>query len=253
MKIDIKTRAEIDRMREACLLTAEVRDIAASKVAPGVTTGEIDEVVRAFCRKKKVSASFLGYDGFPGAICVSLNDEVIHGIPDPRREIQPGDLVKLDVGIFKNGFHGDTARTIAVGVTDPRKLQLVETTRRALMEGIVAGGPGVHLGDIGETIQKIAESAGFSVVREFVGHGVGRTVHEDPLVPNYGTAGKGIVLKPGMTIAIEPMINLGKRHVYVEDDDWTVVTQDHQVSAHFEHTVAVTDDGLEILTQPWDY
>lgn len=253
MKIDIKTKAEIDQMREACRLTGEVRDLCAAKVEPGMTTADIDAIVRDFCRKHQAAASFLGYDGYPGAICVSLNDEVIHGIPSAKRVIMPGDLVKLDVGVNIHGFNGDSARTVMVGVTDPRTIQLVETTRRALFAGIAAGGPGKHIGDIGAAIQKVAEDAGFSIVREFVGHGVGRTVHEDPYVPNYGKPGHGVVLKPGMTIAIEPMVNMGSREVEIQDDDWTVTTADGLPSAHFEHTVAVTDDGLEILSLPADY
>ena len=253
MKVHRLNGDELARMREACRLTAEIRDICADAVEPGMTTADIDAIVRYYCRRRKVHASFLGYAGFPGAICVSLNDEVIHGIPSPRRTVNPGDLVKLDVGICKNGFNGDTARTVAVGVTDPRTLALVETTRRALMAGIAACGPGVHLGDVGAAIQKVVEDAGFSVVRDYIGHGVGRTVHEDPPVPNYGEPGKGFVLKPGMTIAIEPMVNMGAYGVSVLDDDWTVVTDDGRLSAHFEHTVAVTDDGAEILTAPWDY
>ena len=255
MKVDIKSKAEIDRMREACRMTAEIRDICASAVAPGVTTGEIDDLVVEYCRKHSVKASFYGYSGFPGHLCVSINDEVIHGIPSRNRVIMPGDLVKTDVGIFKNGFHGDSSRTVAVGVSDARILQLVETTKQCLAAGIAACGPGVHLGDVGHAIESVATAAGFGVVRNWIGHGVGRTVHEDPEVPNYGKPGTKLVLKPGMTIAIEPMITLTKQgeRTYVLDDDWTVVTADNSVSAHFEHTVAITDDGCEILTLPADY
>lgn len=253
MKIDIKTKAEIARMREACRLTAEVRDICAAKIEPGMSTKDVDNMVIDFCKRNKVSASFLGYCGYPGAICVSINDEVIHGIPSQRRIIMPGDLVKLDVGVFKNGFHGDSARTVAVGITDPKVLHLMETTKRCLAAGIKAAGPGVHLGDVGAAIQAVADAEGFGVVRDFVGHGVGRKVHEDPQVPNYGVRGKGFVLKPGMTIAIEPMITMGDYHVEILEDDWTVVTADGSLAAHFEHTVAITDDGCEVLTLPADY
>ena len=255
MKIDIKSKAEIDRMREACRMSAEIRDICASAVAPGVTTGEIDDLVVEYCNRHNVKASFYKYMGFPGHLCVSLNDEVIHGIPSRNRVIMPGDLVKTDVGIFKNGFHGDTSRTVAIGVTDPEVLRLVEVTKRCLAAGIAAAGPGVHLGDVGYAIEKVAIDAGFGVVRDWIGHGVGRTVHEDPQVPNFGKPGTKLVLKPGMTFAIEPMISMTAKgeKTYVLDDDWTVVTADNSLSAHFEHTVAITDDGCEVLTLPADY
>jgi methionyl aminopeptidase len=255
VKIDIKSKAEIDRMREACRMTAEIRDICASAVAPGVTTGEIDDLVVDYCSRHNVKASFYKYMGFPGHLCVSLNDEVIHGIPNRNRVIMPGDLVKTDIGIFKNGFHGDSSRTVAIGVSDPEVLRLVEVTKRCLAAGIAAAGPGVHLGDVGYAIEKVALDAGFGVVRDWIGHGVGRTVHEDPQVPNYGKPGTKLVLKPGMTIAIEPMISMTKKgeKTYVLDDDWTVVTADNCLSAHFEHTVAITDDGCEVLTLPADY
>ena len=255
MKIDIKTKAEIERMREACRMSAEIRDICASAVAPGVTTGEINDLVIDYCRKHKVRASFYNYEGFPGHLCVSVNDEVIHGIPSHDRVIMPGDLVKTDVGIFTGGFHGDTSRTVAIGVSDPEVLRLVEVTKRCLKAGIETAGPGVHLGDVGYAIQKVAEDAGFGVVRNWIGHGVGRTVHEDPQVPNYGKPGTKLILKPGMTIAIEPMITMTKmgEQTDVLEDDWTVVTRDRCLSAHFEHTVAITDDGCEVLTLPADY
>jgi methionyl aminopeptidase len=255
MKIDIKTKAEIERMREACRMSAEIRDICASAVAPGVTTGEINDLVIDYCRKHKVRASFYNYAGFPGHLCVSVNDEVIHGIPSHDRVIMPGDLVKTDVGIFTGGFHGDTSRTVAIGVSDPEVLRLVEVTKRCLKAGIETAGPGVHLGDVGYAIQKVAEDAGFGVVRNWIGHGVGRTVHEDPQVPNYGKPGTKLILKPGMTIAIEPMITMTKKgeQTDVLEDGWTVVTRDRCLSAHFEHTVAITDDGCEVLTLPADY
>ena len=255
MKVDIKTKSEIDRMREACRMSAEIRDICAKAVAPGVTTGEIDDLVVEYCRKHNVKASFYRYADFPGHICVSLNDEVIHGIPNHNRVIMPGDLVKTDVGIFKNGFNGDTSRTVALGVTDPAVMRLVETTKACLKAGIEACGPGVHLGDVGYAIEKVAVDAGFGVVRDWIGHGVGRTVHEDPQVPNYGKPGTKLVLKPGMTIAIEPMITMTRvgEKTDVLEDGWTVVTRDRCLSAHFEHTVAITDDGCEVLTLPADY
>ena len=255
MKVDIKSKAELDRMREACRMSAEIRDICAAHVAPGVTTGEIDDLVKDYCSRMGVRASFYGYEGFPGYLCISINDEVIHGIPSKDRVIMPGDLVKTDVGIQKGGFNGDTSRTVALGVTDPEVLRLVDTTKACLKAGIAACGPGVHLGDIGYAIQKVAEDAGFGVVRDWIGHGVGRTVHEDPQVPNYGKPGTKLVLKPGMTIAIEPMITMTKNgeRTDVLENGWTVVTRDRCLAAHFEHTVAITDDGCEVLTLPADY
>ena len=212
MKVDVKSRAEIDRMREACRMSAEIRDICAAAVAPGVTTGEIDALVVDYCEKHHVRAGF--YD-----------------------------------------YHGDTSRTVAVGVTDPEVLRLVETTKACLKAGIAACGPGVHLGDVGYAIEQVAVAAGFGVVRNWIGHGVGRTIHEDPEVPNYGKPGTKLVLRPGMTIAIEPMITMTKagEATDVLSDGWTVVTRDRSLSAHFEHTVAITDDGCEILTLPADY
>ena len=255
MKVDIKTKPELDRMREACRMSAEIRDICAAAVSPGVSTADIDDLVVEYCEKHKVKASFYRYNGFPGHICVSINDEVIHGIPSRHRIIMPGDIVSTDVGIMTKGYNGDTSRTVAVGVTDPETLRLVETTKKCLAAGIAACGPGVHLGDVGYAIQKVAEDAGFGVVRDWIGHGVGKTVHEDPQVPNYGTPGTKLVLRPGMTIAIEPMISLTKagERTDVLDNGWTVVTRDRSLAAHFEHTVAITDDGCEILTLPADY
>ena len=255
MKVDVKTKEQLARMRDACRMSAEIRDICAAAVAPGVTTGEIDDLVVDYCRKHSVKASFYGYSGFPGHLCVSLNDEVIHGIPSRDRVILPGDLVKTDVGIFKDGYNGDTSRTVALGVTDPEVLRLIETTKACLKAGIAAVGPGVHLGDVGYAIQQVAEAAGFGIVRDWIGHGVGHTVHEDPEVPNYGKPGTKLVLRPGMTIAIEPMITLTKQGAQTDvlENNWTVVTRDHSLAAHFEHTVAVTDDGCEVLTLPADY
>ena len=253
--IDIKTKAEIDRMREACRLCAEVRDLCAQAVAPGVTTGEIDDIVVDFCKKNSVKASFYKYSGFPGHLCVSLNEEVIHGIPRRDRVILPGDLVKTDIGIFKDGFHSDCSCTVPLCVTDHEVLRLVETTKKCLAAGIAAVKPGARTGDIGYAIEQVALEAGFGVVRDWIGHGVGRTVHEKPDVPNYGKPGTGTLLKPGMTLAIEPMITMTKKgeKTYILDDDWTVVTRDSSLSAHFEHTVAITDDGCEILTLPANY
>jgi len=195
----------------------------------------------------KAKPSFLGYRGFPAALCISINDEVIHGIPG-RRVVMPGDVVSIDVGVYHGGFHGDCATTVAVGVTDPDVIRLVETTKRALAAAIAVVRPGGRLSDVSHAVQSIAEASGCSVVREFVGHGVGRHLHEDPQIPNYGKPGCGPTLKPGMTLAIEPMINLGKGGVQVLEDGWTVVTKDGKPSAHFEHTVAVLEESMEVLT-----
>ncbi|MBP5320189.1 MAG: type I methionyl aminopeptidase [Kiritimatiellae bacterium] len=247
MKIQLKSKAELDAMRVSCRLTGQVLRQVAEAVQPGMTTGELDELTRELIKKTGGRPSFLNYNGYPGAICISINDEVIHGIPG-KRVVLPGDIVSLDVGVYYDGFHGDSARTVMVGVTDLDVIRLVETTRKALEAGIAAARPGGHLSDISHAVQVVAESAGCSVVRDFVGHGVGRHLHEDPQVPNYGAPGHGPILKPGMTIAIEPMVNLGRPGVRVLDDDWTVVTRDGQPSAHFEHTVAVLEEKVEILT-----
>lgn len=247
MNIVKKSKAEIDAMRVACRMTAQVRDAVAAAVVPGITTGELDELTREMTKKLGGKPSFLNYDGYPGAICISINDEVIHGIPG-KRVVLPGDVVSLDVGVFYDGFTGDSARTVMVSVTDPDVIRLVNTTEKSLAAGIAAARPGGHLSDIGHAVQACVEAEGFSVVREFVGHGVGRHLHEDPPIPNYGAAGHGPVLEPGMTLAIEPMVNLGRPGVAVLDDNWTVVTRDGKPSAHFEHTVAVLEEKVEILT-----
>lgn len=234
-------------MREACQKTARVLQEVARAVTPGVTTGELDALARELTKKEGGKASFLGYNGYPGAICISINDEVIHGIPG-KRVVLPGDVVSLDFGVWYEGFTGDSAVTVMVGVTDPKVIKLVETTRRALEVGISMVKPGAHLSDVSHAIQSVAEGDGFSVVREFTGHGVGRHLHEEPSIPNYGAAGRGPVLKPGMVLAIEPMVNMGRAAIRILDDNWTVVTRDGQPAAHFEHSVAVVEGGAEILT-----
>ena len=253
--IVLKTTKELDLMKEACAIAAGALKAAGAAVAPGVSTAEVNRVAHDYIVRHGAIPTFLGYNGYPAASCISINDEVIHGIPSRNRVIMPGDLVKTDVGILKNGFNGDTSRTVALGVTDPEVLKLVETTKACLKAGIAACGPGVHLGDVGAAIQRVAEEAGFGVVRDWIGHGVGRDVHEDPEVPNFGKPGTKLVLRPGMTIAIEPMIAMTKRGERTEvlENGWTVVTRDHSLSAHFEHTVAILDDGCEILTLPADY
>jgi methionyl aminopeptidase len=247
MKIPLKSAAELETMRASCRMTASVLAEVAAAVQPGVTTGELDALARRLIEGMKAKPSFLGYRGYPGSICISINDEVIHGIPG-RRVVLPGDVVSLDVGVYHNGFHGDCATTVTVGVTDPEVIRLVETTKRALAAALAAVRPGGRLSDVSHAVESIVDAGGCSVVRDFVGHGVGRHLHEDPQIPNYGKPGHGPILKPGMTLAIEPMVNLGRPEVAVLDDGWTVVTRDGKPSAHFEHTVAVLEGSMEVLT-----
>lgn len=216
-------------------------------VVPGRKTMELDEAAAELMRKRGGKSAFLGYRGYKGQICVSVNEEVVHGLPGERR-VQYGDIVSLDIGIVLDGFVGDNATTVAVGMIDWKVQRLLEVTEQSLAAGIAAARAGNRVGDISHAVQRIVEAAGFNVVREFVGHGVGRTLHEDPQVPNFGAPGKGPKLKPGMTLAIEPMTTLGGPAVELLRDGWTVVTQDRQPSAHFEHTVAITEGEPEILT-----
>jgi methionyl aminopeptidase len=246
-RIPLKNAAELDGMRVSCRMSAQALQVVADMVRAGITTRELDDRARCEIDAMGAKPSFLGYSGYPAAMCISINNEVIHGIPGDR-EILPGDLVSLDVGVYYKGFHGDNATTVMVGVVSPDNVKLVETTRRALQQAIAAAKPGGRLSDISHAVECAAQASGCSVVRQFVGHGVGRHLHEEPQVPNFGSPGKGPVLKPGMTLAIEPMVNLGSQDVVILDDGWTVVTRDGKPSAHFEHTVAVLDDKVEILT-----
>ena len=246
-KIPLKSAAEMSAMRTSCRMSAEVLHEVAAEVKAGITTGELDAKARELIAGMGAKPSFLGYHGYPAAMCISINEEVIHGIPG-NREILPGDLVSLDVGVYYNGFHGDNATTVMVGAVDPDAIRLVEATRRALQQAVAAARPGGRLSDISHAVECAAKASGCSVVRQFVGHGVGRHLHEEPQVANYGPPGKGPVLKPGMTLAVEPMINLGGSGVVVQDDGWTVVTRDGKPSAHFEHTVAVLEESVEVLT-----
>ena len=245
--IPIKSPSEIERMRVACRAAAEVMRAVAGLVQPGRTTKELDEAAATLISERGGKSPFFGYKGYPGHICTSVNEEVVHGIPSKRR-VQYGDIVSLDVGIVLDGFVGDNATTVAVGVVPVRVQELLEVTQDALRAGIAAARPGNRVGDISHVVQTTVEARGFSAVREFVGHGVGRKMHEEPQIPNFGSAGTGPKLKPGMTLAIEPMINLGTYAVQVLSDGWTVVTADGLPSAHFEHTVLVTEGDAEILT-----
>ena len=245
--IIIKSRDEIRMMRESGRVAAQVRDELAAAIAPGVTTAELDRKAAALIESLGAKSAFLGYRGYPGNVCVSIDSEVVHGIPGNRR-IELGQIVSLDIGVLFGGFVGDTATTVMVGVTDPEVIRLVRSTELALQAGIAMAIPGKRLGDVSHAIEAVAVRAGFSVVRDFVGHGIGRKMHEDPQIPNFGNPGKGPKLKVGMTLAIEPMVNMGGWAVEVLSDGWTVKTTDGLPSAHFEHTVAIGPDGPEILT-----
>ncbi len=245
--IIVKNPAELDRMRASGKVAARVRDALIKAVAPGVSTGELDGWARDLMAKEGARSAFLGYRGFPGHICTSINEVVVHGIPGGQR-VRLGDLVSIDVGVIFEGFVGDTAATVMVGVTDSDVVRLVRVAERALEQGIAKAVPGGRLSDISNAIETESKKAGFTVVRDFVGHGIGRSMHEDPQIPNYGPPGKGPKLKPGMTLAIEPMLNQGVAEVDVLGDGWTVVTRDRKPSVHVEHTVAILEDGPEILT-----
>jgi methionyl aminopeptidase len=244
-----KNAEELDKMRRAGRVVADTIAAVRRAVRPGVTTKQLDDIAEREIRGAGAVPSFKGYRGFPATICTSVNDEIVHGIPGGRT-LRAGDLFKLDCGAIVEGFHADSAVTIPVGEVDSDLAKLVETTERALWAGIGECRPGNRIGDIGHAVQTVAEGAGFSVVREYVGHGVGRALHEEPPVPNYGNPGRGPRLEPGLVIAIEPMVNLGSYETRLLPDGWTVVTQDGRHSAHFEHTIAITDDGHEVLTAP---
>ncbi len=245
--IPVKTRDELERMRRAGRITAQVCDALARSVIPGMTTAELDRQAARMIASLGAKSAFLGYRGFPASICVSVNEEVVHGIPGPRR-IRLGDIVSLDVGVECGGFFGDMATTVMAGVSDPDTLRLVAVARQALDAGIRQARAGRRLSDISAAIEGVAAGAGFSVVHDFVGHGIGRAMHEDPQIPNFGPPGRGPMLREGMTLAIEPMLNMGGSGVEVREDRWTVVTRDRRPSAHFEQTVAVGADSAEILT-----
>jgi methionyl aminopeptidase len=245
--ISIKTASELERMRKACQITARARALAGELVKPGVTTMEIDKAVHDFIVSQGATPSFLGYGGFPGSACISINDVVIHGIPG-KRVIQEGDIVSVDVGAYWGGFHGDCAATFICGETDDPSRKLVEVTRQSFFEGLKFAKKGFRISDISHAVQTYVESNGFSVVRSFVGHGVGEKLHEEPEVPNFGRPGRGPRLVPGMTLAIEPMVNIGSYEVHVMPDHWTTKTQDGTRAAHYENTVLITDGEPEILT-----
>jgi methionyl aminopeptidase len=248
-QVEIKSQEEIALMREAGRIVSEILDELEKAVAPGVTTWDLDALAEKLISQKGARPAFKGYRGFPACLCTSVNHEVVHGIPSKRRKLREGDLMKLDFGVVYRGFHGDSARTVPVGKVSPEAQALLEATREALNKGIQAMGPGNRIGDIGHAMQRYVEAHGFSVVRDFTGHGIGRHLHEKPEVPNHGQPGSGMKLRPGMVLAIEPMVNQGTDEVELLDDDWTAVTLDNKLSAHFEHTVLITEGGPEILTR----
>ncbi len=246
-----KTPRELDRQRSACRVVAEVLAYAGSVLRPGMTTLQLDRLIEDKCSSLGAVPSFKGLYGFPGAACISVNEELIHGIPSDRCVIREGDIVSVDFGACRNGFHGDSTMTFVAGGEDkasPEARKVIEVTRKALEIGIRNAFAGNRLGDLGSAIQRYVEEQGCSVVREYVGHGIGKSVHEDPSVPNYGKPGTGLRLSEGIVLAIEPMVNYGSREVEVLDNKWTVVTRDGSLCAHFEHTVAITKNGPEILT-----
>ena len=236
-------------MREAGRIVCEVLDVLEKNVAPGITTAELDKIAYDETLKRKAKPAFKGYLGFPCSLCASVNDEVVHGIPSKSKTLKAGDLMKLDFGVSFKGWVGDSARTVPVGKVSDAATRVLEVTRESLKRGIAAARAGNRIGDIGHAVQSYVEAQGCSVVRDLTGHGIGRKLHEEPRVPNHGDAGTGLLLKAGMTIAIEPMVNAGTHKVVELEDEWTIVTMDHALSAHFEHTIAITDGEPEILTR----
>ncbi|GHT59429.1 type I methionyl aminopeptidase [Endomicrobiia bacterium] len=251
--IELKTVKEIEKMRAAGKVVGEILDKLSEIIKPGITTKDIDVFSEKYIRSLNMIPAFLGIRGvkypFPASACVSINDEVVHGIPNASRTLKSGDIVSIDMGVFYGGYYGDAARTYAVGKISDTAAKLLKITEQSLHKGIEQALPDNRLGDVSSAVQKTVENAGFSVVRDFVGHGIGRALHENPQIPNYGKSGTGVKLLAGMVLAIEPMVNVGSCEVYMLDDDWTVVTKDGSLSAHFEHTVAITKDGYEILTK----
>ena len=250
----VKRAAEIDRMRAAGAILVDILEVLKAEIRPGISTGDLDEIAARMIRDAGAISSFKGYGSnppFPGVICASVNDEVVHGIPSPRRRLADGDLVSIDIGCIVDGWHADCARTWAVGSVPREVSDLIDATRRGMEAGIAAATPGNRLGDVGHAIESVAHEHGYGIVRPFVGHGIGRAMHEEPQVPNYGRPGTGMLIEAGMCFAIEPMFNLGGDEVVVSDDGWTIRTADGALSAHYENTIAVTDaGGPELLTVP---
>lgn len=246
--ISIKSSKQIEKMRESCKLTKELFLILEDKIKPGINTKELDTIAYNFYKKHGATPNFLNYNGYPATICASVNDEVVHGIPSKSRILCDGDIVSIDMGCILDGWHSDAARTFGVGKISDDAQKLIDTTKQSFFEGISVIKHGVRLGDVSNTIQTFLEERGYGVVRDLVGHGIGKALHEEPEVPNFGNAGRGVKLAAGMTLAIEPMVTMGNYRVGVLDDDWTVVTADGSLAAHYENTVLVTHNGCEILT-----
>lgn len=247
--ITIKSDREIEIMKKANQIVAETFLYLEEKIKPGISTSAINELADNFMRNKGAKPSFLGYRGFPASVCISINDEVVHGIPDNKRVLQNGEIVSLDIGTIFEGFNGDSARTFAVGKISPEAARLIKVTEESLKIAIEKAEPGNRLSDISHAVQSFVEKNGFSVVRDYVGHGIGRKMHEDPQIPNFGPPGRGPLLKPGMTLAIEPMVNIGRYEVKTLADGWTVVTSDGSFSAHFEDSIVITEKGPEVLSR----
>jgi methionyl aminopeptidase len=247
--ISIKTPAEIEKMVVSGRVVAEILRTLKTRVRPGITTRELDQAAYRLCQERKVKPAFKGYHGYPFSLCVSVNEEVVHGFPSERK-LALGDIVSLDFGVYLDGYFSDAALTIPVGPVSTQAEALIRVTREALFAGLARARSGNRLGDVSAAVQERVEAGGFSVVRHFVGHGIGRALHEDPQIPNFGEPGRGPLLKPGMVLAVEPMVNAGGYEVEILSDGWTAVTKDRSLSAHFEHTVAVTENGCRILSQP---
>lgn len=248
MGITIKSSREIELMRESGRLLALVHDELAKMIRPGISTKQIDKVCEEMIRSYGCTPNFLHYQGYPASVCVSVNEEVVHGIPSHSRIIKEGDIVSLDMGLIYHGYHSDAARTHAVGQISPEARQLIDVTRQSFYEGIKMARPGMHLHDISNAIAAYVTSYGYGIVKALVGHGIGTSLHEEPQIPNFAQRRKGPKLRPGMTLAIEPMINMGTGDVEWLDDDWTVVSADHSLSAHYENTILITEGDPEILT-----
>ena len=246
--IQLKNPLQIKEMREAGRITGEALLLAREHIREGISTYELDKIIRGHIEKQGAKPSFLGYHGFPGSACISINDEIIHGIPSKKRFLSEGDIVKIDVGAFYKGYHGDAARTIAVGKASDEAQKLIDVTRQSFFEGIAKFQVGNRLGDIGHAIDSYVVANGFSTVKKYIGHGIGHDLHESPDVPNYGTEGRGTRLCAGMTLAIEPMVNIGGENVKEMADGWTVKTADGTLSAHYENTVALTSEGVIVMT-----
>jgi methionyl aminopeptidase len=246
--ITIKSKSEIEKMRVACRITGDALKLLEKHIKPGISTAQLDKIAYDFIKSQGATPNFLHYNGFPGSICASLNDAVVHGIPDKHIVLKEGDIISIDMGAEKDGYNGDAARTYPVGKVSDEALNLIEVTKQSFFEGVRYAVHGAKMGDMSSAIQEYVESHGYSVVRDLVGHGIGRKLHEDPSVPNFGHKGRGVKLAEGMTLAVEPMVNAGDYEVAVLDDDWTVVTLDGSLSAHYENTILITKGECEILT-----